>query len=117
MAADVLACPSEAKEMDLLELDRLKAVANLHKYQEETRSWRDPKVKLQELDVGNSAFLRSPRTKSSKILESKWAGPYVVTENPRPGAYHLLDFLGRMIEHSWNMENLNHFLFKSTCNK
>jgi hypothetical protein len=31
------ACPSEAKEKDLLESDRLKVVANLQKYQEETR--------------------------------------------------------------------------------
>jgi hypothetical protein len=30
-------CPSETKEKDLLESDRLKVVANLQKYQEETR--------------------------------------------------------------------------------
>jgi hypothetical protein len=40
------ACPSEAKEKDLLESDRLKTVANLQKYQEETRAWRDPKVEF-----------------------------------------------------------------------
>jgi hypothetical protein len=33
--------PSEAEEKDLLESDRLKVVANLQKYQEETRAWRD----------------------------------------------------------------------------
>jgi hypothetical protein len=40
------ACPSEVEEKDLLELDRLKAITKLQKYQEETRAWRDPKVKL-----------------------------------------------------------------------
>jgi hypothetical protein len=31
-------CPSEAEEKDLLESDRLKAVTNLEKCQEETRA-------------------------------------------------------------------------------
>jgi hypothetical protein len=51
------ACPSEAKEKDMLESDRLKVVANLQKYQEETRAWIDPKVKLRDFDVGNLVLL------------------------------------------------------------
>jgi hypothetical protein len=31
-------CPIEAEEKDLLESDRLKAVSNLQKYQQETRA-------------------------------------------------------------------------------
>jgi hypothetical protein len=100
---------TEAENKDLLEPDRLKAVTNLHKYQEETRAWRHLKVKLQEFDVGDLVLLRSPRTESFRKLESKWARPYVVTEKPRSGAYRLLDFQGRMLEHSWNMENLRRF--------
>jgi hypothetical protein len=50
-------CPNEAEEKDLLESDRLNAVANLQKYQEETRIWRDLKVKLQEFSVGNLILL------------------------------------------------------------
>jgi hypothetical protein len=50
-------CPNEAEEKDLLESDRLKAIANLQKYQEETRAWRDLKVKLREFDVGNLVLL------------------------------------------------------------
>jgi hypothetical protein len=75
----------------LVELDRLKAVANLQKYQDETRSWRDPKLKIREFDVGDLVLLWSPHSRSSKKVESKWVGPYVVTEKTRPGAYCLLD--------------------------
>jgi hypothetical protein len=50
---EVPACPREAEDKNLLEPDRLKAVANFYKYQEETRAWTDPKVKLCELDVGD----------------------------------------------------------------
>jgi hypothetical protein len=57
---EALACPSKAKEKDLLESYRLKDVVNLEKYQEETRAWRDPKVKLREFDIGNLVLLRSP---------------------------------------------------------
>jgi hypothetical protein len=41
IAAEVSACPSEAEDKDSLEPDRFKAVANLQKYQEETKAWRD----------------------------------------------------------------------------
>jgi hypothetical protein len=72
--AEVPPCPSEAEEKDLLESERLKAIANLRKYQDETRSWRDLKIKKKEFDVGN-LLLWSPRTESSGKLESKWEGP------------------------------------------
>jgi hypothetical protein len=36
-------------------------------------------------------LLGSPRTKSFDKLESKWVGPYVVTEKTRPMAYHLVN--------------------------
>jgi hypothetical protein len=77
--------PTEAKDKDLLEMDRLKAVPNLHKYQDETRAWGDPKVKLQELNIGNLVLLWSPHTESSGKLESKWVGSYVVTEKSWSG--------------------------------
>jgi hypothetical protein len=57
---EALPCPNEAKEKDLLELDRLKAVTNLQRYQDETRNWRDPKVKKRDFDVGNLVLLQSP---------------------------------------------------------
>jgi hypothetical protein len=43
--AEAPSFPSKADEKDLLKSERLKAVANLQKYQDETRSWRDQKVK------------------------------------------------------------------------
>jgi hypothetical protein len=102
-------CPKEAEEKDLLESDRLKDVANLQKYQEETRIWRDPKVKLREYDVGNLVLLQSPRTESTSKFEAKWIGPYVVIDKTRPSVYRLSDTQGRLLEHSWNAENLHHF--------
>jgi hypothetical protein len=91
-------CPNKVEEKDVLKSDRLKAVTNLQKYQDETRAWRDPKVKKREFDVGNLVLLQSPQMESSGKLESKWEGPYIVIEKTRPGAYHLMDPQGLKLE-------------------
>jgi hypothetical protein len=68
---EVPPCPSEAEEKDLLESERLKAVENLQKYQDETRSWRDLKVKKRDFDVSNLVLLRSPHTGEPLYLRSR----------------------------------------------
>jgi transposase InsO family protein len=46
---------NEEVDKDLVEIDRLDAVQNLLKYQEETRKWRDKKVSLRNIQVGTSS--------------------------------------------------------------
>jgi hypothetical protein len=102
-------CPSQAEEKDLLKSDRLKAVSNLQKYQQKTRAWRDPKVKLKQFKGGNLVLLRSPRTENTGKFEAKWIGPYMVAEKMRSSAYGLSNTQGKVLEHSWNTENLRRF--------
>jgi hypothetical protein len=98
-ATEVSSYPNKAEEKDLLESDRHKAVANLQKYQDETRSWRDPNVKTREFNMGSLVILRSPHTESSSKLESKWDGQYVVTEKQGQG----LTILRIPKEQSWSI--------------
>jgi hypothetical protein len=42
-------CESEEMDKDLVEIDRLDAVQNLLKYQEETKKWRNKKVSLKNI--------------------------------------------------------------------
>jgi hypothetical protein len=49
--------PSEAESKDLLELERMKAIENLQSYQNETRAWRDKKVKLKHIEAGDLVLL------------------------------------------------------------
>jgi ribosomal protein S25 len=93
----------------LLKSDRLKAVSNLQKSQQETRAWRDPKVKQKQFEVRNLVLLRSPHTENIGKFEAKWIGPYVVVEKMRLGTYRLSDTQGKVVEHSWNAENLRQF--------
>jgi hypothetical protein len=98
VTTESIACPSEAEEKDLLESDRLKAMSNLEKYHQETRAWRDPKVKLKQFEVGNLVLLRNPCTENTEKFEAKWIEPYVVLEKTRPGADRLSDTQIRVLE-------------------
>jgi hypothetical protein len=101
--------PNEAEEKDLMEPDRLKAVTNQQKYQDETRNWRDLKVKKRDFDGGNLVLLWNPHTESSDKLKSKWEGPYIIIDKTRPRAYRLANPQGLKLEHSWNADNLCRF--------
>jgi hypothetical protein len=70
--------PNKAEPKDFLELERMKAVENLQSYQNETRAWRDKKVKPKHNESRDLVLLRSPCTEASGKLEPKWTGPFVV---------------------------------------
>jgi hypothetical protein len=58
--------PTEAESKDLLEPERMKVIENLGSYQKETKSWRDKKVKLKHIEVGDLVLLWSPRTETHR---------------------------------------------------
>jgi hypothetical protein len=47
----------EAESNDLLEPEHKKVVKNLQSYRNETREWRDKKVKLKHIEGGDLMFL------------------------------------------------------------
>jgi hypothetical protein len=100
---------SKAESKDLLEPECMKVVKNLQSYQKETRAWRDKKIKLKHIEAGDLVLLRSPRMEALGKLEPKCTGPFVVIENTRRGSFRLADNEGRVLEHSWNADNLCRF--------
>jgi hypothetical protein len=60
-ATETIPCPNEAEEKDLLEFDRLKVMINLEKYQQQTRAWRDPNVRLKRVRPGKSSTSAKPQ--------------------------------------------------------
>jgi hypothetical protein len=78
----------------------MKAVKNLQSYQNQTRAWRDKKVKQKSIEAGDLVLLRSPHTETSGKLEPKWVRPYLVTMKTRPGSFHLADTEGKVLQHS-----------------
>jgi hypothetical protein len=55
---------SEEADKDLVEIDRLDAVQNLLKYQEETRKWRNKKVSCKNIQVGDCVMKRKKNADS-----------------------------------------------------
>jgi hypothetical protein len=53
--------PTEAKSKDLLESEHMKVVDNLQSYQNETRAWRDKKVKLKSIEVRDLVVTEPPQ--------------------------------------------------------
>jgi hypothetical protein len=70
---------SEEADKDLVEIDRLDAVQNLLKYQEETRRWRNKKVSLKNIKVGDFVLKRKKNADAVGKFQFAWAGPYVVS--------------------------------------
>jgi hypothetical protein len=95
--------PMEAESKDLIEPERMKA------YQDEMMASRDKKVKEKTIEVGDLVLLQSPHTKAFETLEPKFVGPYLITEKTRLGSFHLVDTEGKMLQHSWNGDNLCRF--------
>jgi hypothetical protein len=80
-SARVLARSSRENEeidKDLVEIDRLDAVQNLLKYQEETRRWINKKVSLKDIKVGDFVLKRKKNVDVVGKFQFAWQGPYVV---------------------------------------
>jgi hypothetical protein len=80
-SARVLARSSRENEeidKDLVEIDRLDAVQNLLKYQEETRRWINKKVSLKDIKVGDFVLKRKKNVDAVGKFQFAWQGPYVV---------------------------------------
>jgi hypothetical protein len=108
-STEAIYCPTEAESKDQLKPKRMKAVKHLQSHQNETKTWRDKIVRQKHIDVWDLVLLKSTHTEASGKLEPKWIEPFVVMEKTRPGSLHLADNEGRMLEHSWNADNLHHF--------
>jgi hypothetical protein len=102
-------CENEEVDKDLVEIDRLDAVQNLLKYQEETRKWRDKKVSLKNIQVGDFVLKRKKNADAVGKFQFTWEGPYVVSSCVRDGAFRLKDEMSVELPHSWNVDNLCKF--------
>jgi hypothetical protein len=100
---------NEEVDKDLVEIDRLDAVQNLLKYQEETRRWRNKKVSLKDIKVGDFVLKRKKNAYAVGKFQFAWEGPYVVSSSIRYGVFRLKDETGVELPHSWNVDNLCKF--------
>ncbi|KAG8095404.1 hypothetical protein GUJ93_ZPchr0012g21319 [Zizania palustris] len=92
--------------MDLSKETRLQAVTNLTKYQDQTKAWYEPKIKVNNLKPGH-LVLRSVIALGK--LGNKWEGPYIILRSGRPGSFKLANLEAKELNHAWHAEHLQHY--------
>jgi transposase InsO family protein len=70
---------NEEVDKDSVEIDRLDTVQNLLMYQEETSKWRDKKVSLKNIQVGDFVLNRKKDAYVVGKFQIAWEGLYVVS--------------------------------------
>ena len=75
--------------IDTIEAIKTQAAINLDRYQEETRRWRNKKVRPRKIKEGDLVHRRIPKSKQQWKMHSKWEGPFLVALMTRPEARRL----------------------------
>jgi len=81
----------------------------LGKYPEETRRWRNKKVKPRNIREGDLVLRRIPKAKQKDKMHSKWEGPFIVASMARPEACRLRTLEGTEDPYSWNKDMLQKY--------
>ena len=95
--------------IDTIEAVKIQAAINLGKYQDETRRWRNKKVKPRNIREGNFVLRRIPKAKQKGKMYSKWEGPFIVASMARPEACRLRTLEGTEDPYSWNKDMLQRY--------
>jgi hypothetical protein len=95
-----------AATVHIIETVKLQAAQNLSKYQDETRRWKNKKLKPMEIKEGDLVLRRVPKGKMKGKMKSKWEGPFSIMEMSRPEAFRLWTLEGVDDPYSWNKNML-----------
>ena len=95
--------------VDTIEAIKIQAAINLGRYQEETRRWRNKKVRPRAIKEGDLVLRRIPKSKLKGKMHSKWEGPFLVTSMARSEACRLRALDGVKDPYSWNKDMLQHY--------
>ena len=94
---------------DTTEGTRLQAIEHINKYQTETIRWRDRKVRLKNIKLGDLVLRRVANPDTVGKLQLKREGPFLVVSSSRPGSYKLKDVDGNDIPKSLNANELRRY--------
>ena len=99
---------------DLINLvdDRIKALENIERSQEQQKNRHDNKIKKEiKFEIGDKILLKDAAKEKqwSGKLSSKWKGPYYIHEIIRKGAYKLRTLDGKVLKTSHNIKHLKKY--------
>ncbi|CAN6288392.1 unnamed protein product [Urochloa humidicola] len=95
--------------VDTFETARDEAAKNLDLYQEETRRWRDKKIRPRGIRTGDMVIRKIPKGPYKGKLNPKWEEPFLVSETTRPSAFRLQTLDGVDDPYPWNEDMLRRY--------
>jgi hypothetical protein len=88
----------------------LQAGTNLSSYQEETRRWKNKKIRLKFIRLGDLVLRKIPKGKLKGKMPGKWEGPFIATATSNKAAFKLRRLTGEEEPYTWNVDMLQKYL-------
>lgn len=100
---------SRQLELDSLDEMRCNALLRSTRYLQNMRRYHDHNIQTRSFNVGDMVLRRIQDETGLHKLNSRWAGPFIVTKVTGPGYYRLIYADGLEVPNSWNIEHLRKF--------
>jgi hypothetical protein len=88
---------------------RLQAGTNLLSYQEETRRWKNKKIRPKSIRSGDLVLHKIPKGKLKGKMHGKWEGPFIATATLNEAALKLRRLSGEEEPYTWNVYMLQKY--------
>jgi hypothetical protein len=92
-----------------IEQVRLQDGTNLLSYQEETRRWKNKKIRLKFIQSGDLVLSKIPRGKLKGKMHCKWEGPFIATATSNEATFKLRQLSGEEEPYTWNVDMLQKY--------
>jgi hypothetical protein len=88
---------------------RLWSGTNLLSYQEETRRWKNKKIRPKLIQSGDLVLRKIPKGKLKGKMHCKWEGPFIATAMTNEAAFKLRRLSGEEEPYTWNVDMLQKY--------
>jgi hypothetical protein len=88
---------------------RLQVAANLLSYQDETRRWKNKKIRPKLIRSGDLVLRKVPKGKLKGKMHGKWKGPFIATATSNKAAFKLRWLNGEEEPYTWNVDMLQKY--------
>jgi hypothetical protein len=92
-----------------IEEARLQAVVNLLSYQEETRRWKNNKIRPKLIRSGDLVLRKIPKGKLKGKMHCKWEGSFIANATTNEAAFKLRRLSGEEEPYTWNVDMLQKY--------
>jgi hypothetical protein len=88
---------------------RLQAATNMSAYQDETRRWKNKKIRPKLIRSGDLVLRKVPKGKLKGKMHGKWEGPFIATVTANKAAFKLRRLTGDEEPYTWNVDMLQKY--------